>query len=113
MRSLWFRFRQNNSGGRWAGPVNVVVEARSPEEANSLAEASGHVYFDGCSDGQDCDCCGDRWSRQWKNDCEPDGYSVFASRAEAEEGVKCPFGGEDPSVFVPLELEASSDSGND
>lgn len=63
-----YHFRQNNSGGHFVSTpdldVNVFVEAHTYREANDLAEAVG-VYFNGCSSGRDCSCCGDRWSPQW------------------------------------------------
>jgi hypothetical protein len=39
----------------------LVIEAFNEKEALSKAEDMG-VYFDGCEDGRDCSCCGDRWS---------------------------------------------------
>lgn len=70
---MFFHFRQNNSGGSFAFDekagisVNVIVEANSVEEANNKAEEIG-LYFDGCDNGQDCSCCGDRWYRQYEGD---------------------------------------------
>lgn len=58
---MFFNFRQNNSGGFWSGPRNVVVRADSPQQANQKALDSGVVYFNGVRDGRDCECCGDRW----------------------------------------------------
>ena len=34
--------------------------AKNPDDANDIAQDNG-VYFNGCSKGWDCDCCGDRW----------------------------------------------------
>ena len=69
--STFFTFHQNNSGGDFIvdGDVSyyVVVEAHNAEEANERAEKIG-IYFDGCADGTDCPCCGDRWGRAWKNE---------------------------------------------
>lgn len=45
----------------------MIVEAQSADHANQRAESSG-LYFDGCSGGNDCDCCGDRWSRVYESD---------------------------------------------
>lgn len=58
----FYTYRQNNSGGRWDGPLYVSVEADSEQEAEEIAQENG-VYFDGCRDGRDCSCCGDRWYR--------------------------------------------------
>lgn len=58
----FYTFRQNNSGGSYDGPHYVIVEAIDRDEAEMIAE-NDVVYFDGCSSGRDCSCCGDRWSR--------------------------------------------------
>ena len=61
---MLYEYRQNNSGGTFVInkklDVNVWIEASSPSEANKIAEMNG-IYFDGCYDGIDCPCCGDRW----------------------------------------------------
>ncbi len=60
----FFCFHQNNSGGMFV--VNkkvthyVIVEAADAAHANVLAQGLG-IYFNGCNDGTDCECCGDRW----------------------------------------------------
>ena len=65
---MFFEFRQNNSGGIFIQPaINVIIEADSAEDANTRAVDFG-LYFDGCSDGRDCSCCGDRWYPQWNED---------------------------------------------
>lgn len=71
--SLWYEFRQNNSGGSFVFDetsgisVHVIVEADSAADANERARRIG-LYFDGCESGADCDCCGDRWYAQWNDD---------------------------------------------
>lgn len=61
VKTRWFQFHQNNSGGRFEGPAaHVVVEAVDADHANARAEKVG-LYFNGCASGQDCSCCGDRW----------------------------------------------------
>lgn len=63
----FYHYDQNNSGGAFIEPaLNVFVEASSSEEADAIAEANG-LYFDGVVDDIDCDCCGDRWSRAWRD----------------------------------------------
>lgn len=64
----FFTFRQNNSGGwfdfdREQGLTHyTIIEA--PDVTAACVEAIIHgIYFDGCSAGIDCSCCGDRWSR--------------------------------------------------
>ena len=56
----YFKFRQNNSGGAFAGTPLVFVQADNAADANSIAQDNG-IYFNGVADGVDCDCCGDRW----------------------------------------------------
>lgn len=57
----FFTYSQNNSGGRFSGPAQyVIVQADDADDANAIAQ-DNDVYFDGCSTGSDCPCCGDRW----------------------------------------------------
>ena len=62
----FWHYRQNNSGGSFieddkAGlGVSVFVEALTAEDADQRAERAG-IYFNGCENGSDCECCGDRW----------------------------------------------------
>lgn len=58
---MFYLYRQNNSGGHFSGTVEYVVEANSTEEADTMAEATGTVYFHGVAAGKDCQCCGNRW----------------------------------------------------
>ena len=66
MSTRFYHFSQNNSGGSFdvqpneGIDVNVIIEAPSAPEANTIAEGIG-IYFNGCSTGIDCSCCGDRW----------------------------------------------------
>ena len=61
---MWFNFDQNNSGGSFTVDDQLChrlfIEADSQEKAEEKAFDMG-VYYDGCSDGTDCPCCGDRW----------------------------------------------------
>lgn len=70
---MYFHYRQNNSYGCFdiddvngIGP-NVWIEADSIEKANEKAFSIG-IYFDGVENGQDCDCCGDRWYSPYVGD---------------------------------------------
>jgi hypothetical protein len=70
----WYKYRQNNSGGIFVYSDYVanfvLIEASSVAEANSKAESIG-IYFNGLGDiGIDCDCCGERWSEQYKSMAE-------------------------------------------
>jgi hypothetical protein len=57
--SYW-RYRQNNSGGRFTEPAIIVwVEADTDTEANQIAKKNG-IYFDPLF-LIDCGCCGNRW----------------------------------------------------
>ena len=56
----YFKFRQNNSFGAFAGTPLVFVQADNAADANAIAQHNG-IYFNGVADGVDCDCCGDRW----------------------------------------------------
>jgi hypothetical protein len=60
----FYEFSQNNSRGSFQVTDNlahrVIVEAASEDDAIDIAENLG-CYWDGCANGNDCDCCGDRW----------------------------------------------------
>ena len=72
---MFYTYSQNNSFGTFE--INddvthyVIIEADSVEDANRRAEGVG-LYFDGCSKGIDCPCCGDRWSEAWEGDEYPE-----------------------------------------
>ena len=72
---MFYTYNQNNSSGFFVlddtVTHHVIVEADSHEDANSRAEGVG-LYFDGCRKGFDCSCCGDRWSRQWPDEGDPE-----------------------------------------
>jgi hypothetical protein len=61
----FYEYTQNNSGGRFEVDKKichrVIIQAHNEEEARQKALELG-IYFDGCSNGYDCSCCGDRWS---------------------------------------------------
>lgn len=73
--SKFYTYIQNNSHGYFEINDNiceyVIIEAKSAEHANNIAESIG-IYFDGCTKGIDCTCCGDRWD---KKDNDNDGTS--------------------------------------
>ena len=72
---MFYHFKQNNSGGSFSFGENkgithhVVIEADNASDANAIAGEIG-IYFDGCSTGRDCNCCGDRWGEVWESDGE-------------------------------------------
>lgn len=63
---MFFHFSQNNSGGVFDDKVGryVIIEANSAEQANVIAKTKG-IYFGGVSKGEDCPCCGDRWTEAY------------------------------------------------
>lgn len=69
----FFTYNQNNSGGGFAvdeaaGIAEfVIIEAATANQANGRAVDIG-LYFDGVAGGEDCDCCGDRWSGAWSDE---------------------------------------------
>lgn len=71
--SKFYSFNQNNSGGSFdfdeADGIThwVIVEADSLDDAIKRAQNIG-IYFDGCSTGRDCSCCGNRWYEPWSDD---------------------------------------------
>lgn len=77
---LFFTYRQNNSGGRYEFNDNlsayVIIEAKSPEEANKRAEELGIEFDEGCS------TCGDRWDRadEWDSEEIPMIYNKDVSK---------------------------------
>ena len=60
----YWTWRQNNTGGSFVRNAEVaelvIVEAITPGEAEEKAASVG-IYYNGCDDGMDCPCCGDRW----------------------------------------------------
>jgi hypothetical protein len=73
---MYYRFRQNNSGGLLRVPaLNVYVEASSEQEAlNAFTQIDG-CYFD--PDYKlDCRCCGNRWD-EYVWDRYPNDYELM------------------------------------
>ena len=74
---MFYTYTQNNSGGYFITNDNVaeyvIIEANSIDEANNKAEEIG-IYFDGCSFGRDCSCCGDRWCSPYDESEKPEIY---------------------------------------
>jgi hypothetical protein len=62
--TYFFEYNQNNSGGGFDVDDKVThrlfIEAEDYNKADRIAQGLG-VYFDGCDNGMDCECCGDRW----------------------------------------------------
>jgi len=87
-----YQFNQNNSGGSFDVDDKLChrlfIESDDLDKAISIAENLG-VYFDGCENGVDCECCGDRWYRPWNDDgiTFPYSYGAF-TEASAKEIAK-------------------------
>lgn len=97
---MFFTFSQNNSFGVFHGPAQyVIIEADSADEANYLAVEMYDIYFDGCESGQDCSCCGDRWSPVWDGDREviP---SVYGESVENYVRERKKYSSDGPSLVV-------------
>jgi hypothetical protein len=82
---MFFCFTQNNSFGYFdeddVAQAYVIIEASSPEEANSRAVEVG-LYFNGTDNGNDCSCCGDRWYPAWSDDDGDDHPSIYGTPIE-------------------------------
>lgn len=89
MKTKFYTYNQNNSGGSFIKKQEqgidtiVIIEATSPSHADSIAEDKG-IYFDGCSNGRDCNCCGDRWYKADEGYDVPSFYDTPIT--EVEEG---------------------------
>ena len=66
INTKYYQYIQNNTGGGYTMSEKqgiaqyVIVEAISASHADARAEDIG-LYFNGCENGEDCQCCGDRW----------------------------------------------------
>lgn len=82
IESKFYTYNQNNSGGTFTNNDNVceyvIIEAKSAEHSNNIAEGVG-IYFDGCSDGIDCSCCGDRWYKQYDDEDGTDRPMIYGT----------------------------------
>jgi hypothetical protein len=65
MELKWYEYDQNNSGGFFISNDSVahtvLIQAANNRIADMVAQDTAGIYFDGCHDGRDCYCCGDRW----------------------------------------------------
>lgn len=88
VKTGWYRFHQNNSYGIWIGPQNIHVEAIDLDHACRRAEEEAGVYFNGCRDGKDCSCCGDRWYRPYEEPTEtPQNYDEEVTVSDGIENL--------------------------
>lgn len=103
----WWEFSQNNSGGSFIHDPEkgigylVFIEARNSDEASARAQDIG-IYFDGCREGMDCSCCGDRWYEpRGEGDIEPTLYDEPVRAVQEGEEPHIEWG--IPSYMHPLE----------
>lgn len=80
----FFYYSQNNSGGIFDEDLGygVIIEADNAKKANQKAEDIG-LYFDGCRDGLDCPCCGDRWYECSEGD-ETETPEIYGAKHDSE-----------------------------
>lgn len=82
---MFYTFRQNNSGGSFDidGEVSlyVIIEAKNADEADRLAQERASIYFNGCDEGLDCPCCGDRWSMQYDDNDGTESPEIYGKPA--------------------------------
>lgn len=87
---MFYEFQQNNSYGYFVVDDKVChrlfIEAENENEAVSKAEELG-CYWDGVDNGQDCPCCGDRWSRYFVEPVPIDKYSTEGYAVSVYDGV--------------------------
>ena len=90
MKTKFYHFSQNNSGGSFNISEllahHVIIEAHSAEDANDRAISIG-LYFNGCQDGGDCPCCGDRWYEQYDDDDGTDTPMIYDESPETYKDV--------------------------
>ena len=85
----WYEFDQNNSGGSFRLPAQrVLIQAVSHEEAIRLAESEG-LYWNGCEQGLDCSCCGDRWYPGWNEEGAEEPFPVGTEKGGMQKNVLC------------------------
>lgn len=88
----FYHYSQNNSGGSFSFDEfsgithHVIIQAYSAAEANLRAEEIG-IYFNGCEDERDCDCCGDRWYSIWDDKSGTDLPEVYGEPVDAYDGM--------------------------
>jgi len=107
-RSMFYTFRQNNSFGMWKDPSRfVIIQATTAEEANRAAEQKG-MYFNGCREGKDCNCCGDRWREA--QDCDGTDaplvygkpYHEYVTSDKAKQMLSCSNPDLSPTDFIKV-----------
>ena len=106
----WYEFTQNNSGGSFdvsdTTCHRMFIEAYNSDQATSKAEDLG-CYWNGVEEGNDCECCGDRWSPAGDALIFPYNYGSFTDIEKERMLTKYP-----NLKFVPTILTSSSEFAN-
>lgn len=83
---MFFTYRQNNSLGVFHADdkvaVYVIIEADGAKEADQRAQDWAGIYFNGCDSGDDCPCCGDRWSEAWDDNEGTEEPTIYGEPAQ-------------------------------
>jgi hypothetical protein len=91
VKTKFYSFHQNNSGGSFITDDKVaeyvIIEALNASHANQIAEDIG-IYFNGCEDGYDCECCGDRWYEASEYDAK-ESPMIYADPIEEYKPIFC------------------------
>lgn len=94
MKTKFYHFSQNNSGGHFDFDKekgithHIIIEAGSCKEANEIAVTKLDLYWDGAvNGGPDCPCCGDRWYPvdEWGASKKPELYGEPVKKIMDEE----------------------------
>jgi hypothetical protein len=92
---VFFTYRQNNSFGKFDADdkvaVYVIIEADSAKEADQRAQDWAGIYFNGCDQGIDCPCCGDRWSEAWDDNEGTEEPTIYGEPAQEYLGTGTAF----------------------
>jgi hypothetical protein len=102
----WYEFSQNNSGGSFVVNENlshrVYIQALDTASAISKAEDMG-IYFNGCEDGRDRSCCGDRWHEPYGEVKFPLEYGndlIFKNIEEYAQYLADEYGWTRPDIYL-------------
>ena len=105
--NMVYGFRQNNSGGYFTSPAEMIIVVAAKNENHALETAGkAGLYLHGVQLGLDCECCGDRWSNyasEFENAADAKAY------AESVSGLKTQYSGDVPAYLVTDDLDWDED----